>query len=896
MIGRFKPMTSVMQIGVGQFALPGNNAGFCNAILQKNAASAALRLESLTYVRPTDREPLAAVSQQPVVVNLLMQLRAYYDQSNTFLRNQTALNLQLTNQLRQVLASSNGTVRLRAGEIERAVRENLYRDGEFKRAVDSLARELKKNENRPSGLTVWQPATDPAAGTNGRPASAPARGTAAGPRQQETPDSRVSLLPVVRLPGLSLEQGEPRPERDHAERKTLHTETPLQGTTIRRSAFEQSRRGADHGTHTNLTEKRSGTKKNRGKTKDKSSPGLQAGQERSGKEKRITPAHTRTTKPAPESPQVPIEQGRSGPPSVGRRVDKQQVPVIWRQIYIGAGQTERSSLAASTGSLPQPAFGIRLSGIIPVGMKNISVLKNTRIWNGFQITPASSFQRSLIWRQGLENGETPLGGVQDTTAAGRFVGMAALPEGRESMPAEGRILSETPHMPEKQGISAREAAVGLTADRMQPPVLWRRIAAREKAFLDSTTMAFAADVPGIQIGERSKRFPGEDSQMLREKVSLFSDAGRIGMSTPGPDVGKPVRLPGNEPRMRTLPEVWRTGRKRERRFAAAAGKLRLQLNYKLATAGQKEQVRYEPFLESKSFQLYWQPLSLAASQETLEKSILPIRFRLSALQTDFPFHQTKGTSDKEAGSQMLIALGQTAVKEGWSLPTRLLQKAVIAQKERHGAKSSAVPPVTGSLFTKGREMDYRSVLGSAKKMLLFAHQDLGMWERLTLQQKAARLGADAMGKGMTGMPLISAALQPAPQQEKLPDMDGGMPMHAGKLDRQPVQRTMQSGMIHRHREHNGDAPPTENAVENSGEAVLQAQVITPARRAVASSTHIGPAGIQKTSPASDTPLTKEQEDYITRRILEDFNYNRMAAEVLDRVERRLRAERRKFGR
>ena len=52
-------------------------------------------------------------------------------------------------------------------------------------------------------------------------------------------------------------------------------------------------------------------------------------------------------------------------------------------------------------------------------------------------------------------------------------------------------------------------------------------------------------------------------------------------------------------------------------------------------------------------------------------------------------------------------------------------------------------------------------------------------------------------------------------------------------------------------------------------------------------------------PASspmDTPLTREQENRITERVLEDLNYNRMAAEVLERVERRLRAERRKFGR
>ena len=112
-IGSFKPVTGVMESGIGQFVLPGNNAGFCDAILQKNIGSAPMRLESLTYVRPTGREDGASTPQQPLVVNLLMQLRAYYDQSNTFLRNQVSLNAQLTGQLRQALSASSGAVRAR---------------------------------------------------------------------------------------------------------------------------------------------------------------------------------------------------------------------------------------------------------------------------------------------------------------------------------------------------------------------------------------------------------------------------------------------------------------------------------------------------------------------------------------------------------------------------------------------------------------------------------------------------------------------------------------------------------------------------------------------------------------------------------------------------------------
>ena len=85
--------------------------------------------------------------------------------------------------------------------------------------------------------------------------------------------------------------------------------------------------------------------------------------------------------------------------------------------------------------------------------------------------------------------------------------------------------------------------------------------------------------------------------------------------------------------------------------------------------------------------------------------------------------------------------------------------------------------------------------------------------------------------------------------------------------------------------------------ESSGEEVLRAQTVQPARPAAVSGAYAYPDGAAKPANSPmDTPLTREQENRITERVLEDLNYNRMAAEVLERVERRLRAERRKFGR
>ena len=104
-------------------------------------------------------------------------------------------------------------------------------------------------------------------------------------------------------------------------------------------------------------------------------------------------------------------------------------------------------------------------------------------------------------------------------------------------------------------------------------------------------------------------------------------------------------------------------------------------------------------------------------------------------------------------------------------------------------------------------------------------------------------------------------------------------------------------IIYRTPERQAGAAPSAEAAD-SGEAVLQAQTVSPAKAAAMSAAYSYPPGQTgggRSSPPVET-LTVEQEERITQRVLEDINYNRMADEVLDRVERRLRAERRKFGR
>lgn len=168
-IAEFRITVGSIGSGIAGFRLPGDNMGFCRSVFDKNTSVAPLRLESMTYLLPgrgNEAEP-AGTGHPPLVVNLLMQLRAFYNENNTFLRSHAALEMQLTSQLKQVLARSGGEVRSQAREIERAIRGSLVQDGELRRALDRLEREVKKNENNliarhgpeAAGLTGIRPGT-----------------------------------------------------------------------------------------------------------------------------------------------------------------------------------------------------------------------------------------------------------------------------------------------------------------------------------------------------------------------------------------------------------------------------------------------------------------------------------------------------------------------------------------------------------------------------------------------------------------------------------------------------------------------------------------------------------------------------------------------------------------
>ena len=94
------------------------------------------------------------------------------------------------------------------------------------------------------------------------------------------------------------------------------------------------------------------------------------------------------------------------------------------------------------------------------------------------------------------------------------------------------------------------------------------------------------------------------------------------------------------------------------------------------------------------------------------------------------------------------------------------------------------------------------------------------------------------------------------------------------------------------------APPearTAPAPEQEGESVLAAQTIAPeqARAVSRAFSYTSPASAGSTEPPPEVPA--EQRSQTTGLAAEDINYNRLTEELLVRIERRLRAERRKFG-
>lgn len=239
-MGGFKPITGTIGRGLGEFTLPGSNTAFCQSILQKGITGEALRLESLSYVLPREGQgpELTPAPQQPVVVNLLMQLRAYCDESNTFLRQQHNLQLQLTRQLDQALSTARGSVSSRAQQIRRAVEGEMLQAGQFQKALSELTQQLKKNGKSGEARLTRAVLSGSSVPVHGK--QAPSVG----------PASPVfSLKPEIFAP--SRTETERKPQSLHTPPLTV-VQKPEQGEMVQEQAPSPRglrRREASHGPH-----------------------------------------------------------------------------------------------------------------------------------------------------------------------------------------------------------------------------------------------------------------------------------------------------------------------------------------------------------------------------------------------------------------------------------------------------------------------------------------------------------------------------------------------------------------------------------------------------------------------------------------------------------------------
>lgn len=957
MIGSFRPITGVMAGTVGRFTLPGDNAGFCDAILRKSAGSAPLRLESLTYVRATDREAAPAVPQQPLVVNLLMQLRTYYDQSNTFLRSQTALNLQLTQQLRQALASSNGAVRARAGEIERAVRENLYRDGEFKRAVDGLARELKKNDKRTPELTVRLPG--PAAAPDPAGSFAPISGEVPGVWKQETPALRASVFPAAPPP--------PALEHRHSGQ-----EAAAGGTISRTPAHAGSVQmdGEAALLQEPGTRKRSGSRGKAGKARQKSG---------------------RSPLPPEAAPQFPLPG--SAPPSAGVKSPKGTRKKSPGETVHGAPErpSDRTD-ARLPGSLRRDGGLDRAAD----ASRHISGPEDRPIVTG-RLVPGEI--RTSVFSQIMARAGTGIPGAATVPLA-----VGALPErihvlGMRGIPTlngsavQPRLPAVTsPILIPRQRESG--AAVGQqtqTGAPFQPnreiPNLWEGTIRRETPDQTSSAAQFAPGFPAAHQSETNlfrrqfavrnqsvfqiaaAAFPGRFSESAAEKaraltISLPLIALSRGTSSPVSGAWKetPGTVPGRllgKPGTPVFRRPWHGKAAVPASESMSPGIRGMGLGERLLRDSAGGVIpRPTPAISPTSVEILgrtgFQPVSM--SWEGPRETAAPEH----AASVHLPSLTERTRMERQIGESGGVSGDGNVSAGGFRNPVKAIFQTPLGTVARLSADGkvpgagSAVNPQTGrsaGRFSGQRAGGEHPIPGSGagEQLIRMGHavrdilqgNNAGPWESVRRARRVSKAlsGLETPIKGPErsgGIPpgrLLSTQtqfLQGAPAEEHAAagigsaraflhitgrqeesEPAGHGPLSAGfsrelvsqpqdirqtKLSR-PSEALSQTKIIHRQAEHRADPVPP-GVAGDSGEAVLQAQTVRPSGGAAAMNAAYSytPGGRGAPARGPEETLTKDEEDRITRRVLEDINYSRMADEVLDRVERRLRAERRKFGR
>ncbi len=1020
-MGGFKPITGTIGRGLGEFTLPGSNAAFCQSILQKGITGEALRLESLSYVLPREGQgpELTPASQQPVVVNLLMQLRAYCDESNTFLRQQHNLQLQLTRQLDQALSTARGSVSSQAQQIRRAVEGEMLQAGQFQKALSELTQQLKKNGKSGEARLTRAVLSGSSAPVSGKQAPS------------ASPASPVfSLKPETSVPN-----------RTEAERKpqSLHT-TPLtvvqkqeQEETVREQAPSPRglrRREAGHGPHAQgevhspSKGKTGRSQKKRGESSAPTShgeeirePALSQAEETSRRSAAVTGKSSRerstqfSVQRTPESVSQDSasavskrEHGSTARPvSAGsrevhgeetERPGEKSLPVLRTFPAISHGAADfqpkilspKAGMPGPVGNLPSfaPSGALGMPSFMSVFPSSYVSFPFGGIAKAGAISPGplTLASKGAAWGRKEEQLSLFSGRVQGTPWIASSLSAEGVFPGRKSQSPKAMPLRFREIGPNEEPASGYEARslFPSTGPRME----WAETRAEAgKAWSVSQTgenkRGTAWERPGQEgtfgqkaawpLGEKAKN--ALVSQSVSSKtpglgyrgVAILFPQGRAGLhsslvhraaaqaeqeaalSSVSSEAREPVyrtTLPVSdrirEPIYRTaLPAgVFRSNPVNQGREAFAFPPGRAALPPSPIPEPSRKWEGPSPLPLPRPWA--WDGEPVRRSGETVAirsgtergKSFFSVPFSLSFVSPAVPVLESVSAIGRASSLAPMRAKGTAAPARKRTLPFARpwrggawnSGKSFIPSPEDQSplSHSSGVPPTAweeegpwGMVFRtsldtqpeQGAEQKKTEALSIGPMMghLAFALEQGKTQESAPLQKEGASV--IRRGQGLSSLLSLENARPPARPDATSqamvhtafsPEFSEGTPVsqpdRSAALSQDAPKGTGQS-VVYRLPPRPQSAPQEK---EESGEEVLRAQSVDAGYVSAMNAAYSYQAPESRPRPEAPGAISQETEERIIQQVLQDLNYNRMAAQVLDRVERRLRTERRKIGR
>lgn len=1020
-MGGFKPITGTIGRGLGEFTLPGSNSAFCQSILQKGITGEALRLESLSYVLPREGQgpELTPAPQQPVVVNLLMQLRAYCDESNTFLRQQHNLQLQLTRQLDQALSTARGSVSSQAQQIRRAVEGEMLQAGQFQKALSELTQQLKKNGK--SGETQLTRAVLPGRSVPVSGKQAPSVGTAS--------------------PVFSLKPETSVPNRTEAERKpqSLHT-TPLtvvqkqeQGETVREQAPSPRglrRREAGHGPHAQgevhspSKGKTGRSQKKRGESSAPTShgeeirePALSQAEETSRRSAAVTGKSSRE-----RSAQLPVqgtpesvsqdsasavskrEHGSTARPvSAGNREvhgeeterpGEKSLPVLRTfpaishavSVFQPKILSPKAGMPGPVGNLPSfaPSGALGIPSFLSIFPSSYVSFPFGEIAKTGAISPGllTLASKGAAWGRKEEQLSLFSGRVQGTPWIGSPLSAERVFPGRKSQ------SPKAVHLRFREIGSNEESAPGYEARPLFPSTgprtKWAKTREEAgKAWPVSQTgenkRGTDRERPGQEgvfgqkaawpLGEKAKNASASQSVSsktpglgFRGAATLFSQ-GRAGLHSslvhraaaqaeqeaalssvssearePVYRTAQPVSSGAHEPIYRTaLPAgVFRSNPVNQGREASSfpPGRAALPPSPIPEPSWKWEGPSPLPLPRPWAWDgepMRWSEENFAIRSETeWGKSFFSVPSSLSFVSPAVPALESVAAIGCASSLAPMRAKGTAAPARKRTLP--------FARPWRGGAwnggksfmpspegqsplsHSSGVPP-TAWEEEEPRDMVFRTSLDTQPEQggeqeraealsigPMMGHLALALEQGKT--QESAPLqkeGASVIrrGQGLSSLLSLENARSPARPDATSqamvhtafsPEFSEGTPVSQPDRSGAPSQdapKGTEQSVVYRLPPRPQSAPQEK---EESGEEVLRAQSVDAGYVSAMNAAYSYQAPESRPRPEAPGAISQETEERIIQQVLQDLNYNRMAAQVLDRVERRLRTERRKIGR